>query len=154
MDHNHLLTWKELTQTITEGRLEDLYRTPKDLEYYMAQNAKTLLVWKSVGDYILHREFGFDHVIENDKRVSVVPEGKVIKFVPNDYKYALDPSISHYLIWSTVPLKNEEIEAIIAEKLPQNEYESIYSVNPAHLQSIRNVYHAHVFFVSKEASRN
>ena len=81
------------------------------------------------------------------KPISAVPL-PTHHFARNDFPYALDPSISHHLIWSRAPLNVDEMHCIMEEHRPPHRYQTVTFINPPHLQSVKNLWHAHIF--SKE----
>jgi hypothetical protein len=68
-------------------------------------------------------------------------KGMPIKWVRNDFPYDVDGT-RHYLIWSTTPLDNEQIDDIAKRHVKGREF--IRFVNPMNLRSIRDLWHAHV----------
>lgn len=69
-----------------------------------------------------------------------------IVLCPNDFPYALDTGISHYLVWCPHPLDEHIVHKIIdAELSTQNFSDFLHFVNPPHLQTVPNLWHAHIF---------
>ncbi|ELR13372.1 uncharacterized protein ACA1_241600 [Acanthamoeba castellanii str. Neff] len=120
----------------------------------------------TVGDFILHHRFGFPYLTrpEDGKKYVVVPsssgrrtddhgggEGvprttsggsKRVVWAKNDFPYALEADISHFLLWSLQPLPPQQLEQLIQQHVAPDE-EFVYFVNPPALQSVQNVFHAH-----------
>lgn len=78
--------------------------------------------------------------------------------LPNDFPYYLGSSILHYVLWSTYPITDEEIDAILKSELPsiigkctvEYEHDYFYWVNPMALKSIPEVWHAQVLIKIRE----
>jgi hypothetical protein len=64
-------------------------------------------------------------------------------FRRNDFPYALTPDIQHDVVWSFQPLEEAELVRFIASNIADREF--VYFVNPPQLQSVKNLWHAHVF---------
>lgn len=71
---------------------------------------------------------------------------------PNDFPYYYEPGIEHHLLWCTEPLEMEEIERLARERFAPGgagnatakKRQHLIFVNPAPLQSVLAVWHAHV----------
>ncbi|AGE54263.1 protein of unknown function (DUF3605) [Paramecium bursaria Chlorella virus NY2B] len=64
-----------------------------------------------------------------------------VKWLKNDYPYDIDDAC-HYLIWSTKPLEPELVRDFADKYTGGREY--VTFVNPEHLKSIPDIWHAHV----------
>ena len=110
----------------------------------------------SIGDYVLRRVFGWEAVPSSEdgaKLRAVPPEGftRAVRFVLNDYPYTVTPGIEHHIVWvaradgDVCALSPDELQAEVARHRPAAEWETQTAVNPPRLQSVTNVWHAHVF---------
>jgi len=68
-------------------------------------------------------------------------KGRPIAWMRNEYPYDVDDT-RHYLIWSTYQLSNERIEEIATRHAQGRKF--ICFVNPSYLQSVKDIWHAHV----------
>jgi len=74
---------------------------------------------------------------------------------PNDFPYALsqDEPIHHSVIWTREPLAGRDsptVLRLLEHHFPAHKFDVQYLVNPLILQSIRDVFHFHVFFRHKD----
>eukprot|EP00053_Salpingoeca_punica_P010874 m.97223 g.97223 ORF g.97223 m.97223 type:complete len:229 (-) comp15518_c0_seq2:546-1232(-) len=141
----HPQTWQEVTDLISTGRVEYLGRTVQDLATYSVWRDRMLLTHHTVGDVVLNAVFKYPLVLDNGKLRAQLPEspGKRIIFRLNDFPYSLEAGIEHHVIWAESGLVTEEvIKEVIARE--RQGYETLYWINPPHLQSVRAISHAHV----------
>ena len=149
---DHLMEWEEIKEKIQEGRFDELGRLPEVEACYQEEVAAMRNDFLTIGDLIMNREFGFALLeSENGLKRAIIPENqeKVIKFSDSLYPYALVKGISQSLIWSTHQLSNEELVEICEKNKPSTQFESLFYVNRGEIQSVKNVYHAHVFWREK-----
>ncbi|EGC33953.1 hypothetical protein DICPUDRAFT_80304 [Dictyostelium purpureum] len=154
-------TWEDLKNIIKEGRLEILGRKNKDQLDMERHMSKVKSEFNSAKDYIDFKVFQFPtelKAFENEetglvyqRRVSVRPNNIEQRLVirPNDFPYHCDADISHWVLWCLKPLTFEEAKEFIS-KIFKREYANdndgfIFFVNPEHLQSIKDIFHYHVF---------
>jgi hypothetical protein len=70
----------------------------------------------------------------------------------NDFPYFYEPGIEHHLLWCTEPLPIEEVDRLARERFgsggtgncARRKRQHMVFVNPAPLQSVLAVWHAHV----------
>eukprot|EP01121_Diplochlamys_sp_Union-15-3_P008974 TRINITY_DN2415_c0_g1_i1.p1 TRINITY_DN2415_c0_g1~~TRINITY_DN2415_c0_g1_i1.p1 ORF type:complete len:153 (-),score=4.00 TRINITY_DN2415_c0_g1_i1:58-516(-) len=138
------MTWSEVVQIIQDKQYEKFGRFPDDLRFYDKCMNTLREEWESVGDHILHREFGFSVEIINNKKRTKLPGQlpELFSFSVNDFRYALDPTIEHHLIWSTFELKESHIKTILEKN--RSGYECVYFVNPPAIRTVQSVHHVHV----------
>jgi len=74
--------------------------------------------------------------------------GRRVRFVENDFPYAVAPGICHNLVWSDIPLGRNEIVHIVDKALGKKKM-WLGFVNPSALQSIKTIYHVHVLSTSR-----
>lgn len=107
----------------------------------------------STEDYLLHRYFNFESSTcpERNKLRVFHPQEEVLHalklvWAPNDFPYSLDSGIDHHCVWapSRHSATPQALAACIEEHKPAAVWETLYFVNPAHLRSVRDVWHAHV----------
>ena len=111
--------------------------------------------YDTVGDYVLCRFFGWEARPDGEggKLRSVAPAGfaRSVRFVPNDYPYHVTPGIEHHIVWvasaagDVSALTEAELAAEVQSHKPAKAWETLTVVNPPRLQSVTNVWHAHVF---------
>jgi hypothetical protein len=107
--------------------------------------------WVSTEDYLLARYFNFPTSLcsERHKLVSTPPAGGVpnlLVWAANDFPYSLEPGIEHHCVWapSHEAAAPAALDAFVEAQRPRSDWETLRFVNPAHLRSVRNVWHAHV----------
>lgn len=70
----------------------------------------------------------------------------------NDFPYYYEPGVEHHLLWCTEPMALEEVERLAEERFSpggagnatKKRRQRLIFVNPAPLQSVLAVWHAHV----------
>ncbi len=63
----------------------------------------------------------------------------------NDFPYALEAGIEHHCVWSAAgEVPPQALQAVLDAHRPPAHWHALLFVNPRHLQSVRNVWHAHV----------
>ena len=72
--------------------------------------------------------------------------------VPNDFPYALELPIRHEVIWTRVPLHGDpaRVQRLIETYFPADKWHLLSLVNPPYLQTIKDIFHIHVFVKPKE----
>eukprot|EP01113_Clastostelium_recurvatum_P042969 TRINITY_DN7034_c0_g1_i1.p1 TRINITY_DN7034_c0_g1~~TRINITY_DN7034_c0_g1_i1.p1 ORF type:complete len:181 (-),score=25.78 TRINITY_DN7034_c0_g1_i1:39-560(-) len=132
--------------------LHELGRAKDMLDRMFAHTDKMKTIWRSMGDYILSRLFGFEYETDPDSSLyRAIPDtGKMTTlFVPNDFPYNTEEGIDHWLLWSLTPIPDEEARAFLDAKLVDSDgkvLRYVYFVNPVAVRSIKEVSHYHVFF--------
>ena len=119
------MLWSDAKLCILLGRL-DLFRRRKDVlakyeEYQNSLKRNNI----QVKDVILRKM-----------------KGHPIAWMKNEFPYDVE-NATHYLIWSTTPLSDDKIQEIATRHSRGREF--ICFVNPEHLKSIPEIFHAHVF---------
>lgn len=57
-----------------------------------------------------------------------------------DFPYSVESGIEHYILWSNIPLSEEDVERHVQQYLPNNTKDSLlWFVNPMELQSVPEV---------------
>jgi hypothetical protein len=150
---DHKFSWEEVHDVIQKREFARLGRLEDDFAVYSKFMDEVKKKYVTVGDYILHSKFGYPCVPtpinESDpsetKLAAVVPEhidNDLIIWTKNDFPYALEEPIEHYLIWSHNTLPKEKILSLIDHNLPNKEF--VYWINPPILRSVANVFHVHI----------
>jgi hypothetical protein len=118
--------------------LDRLGRTPSSLERYAAWSGDIKREYGSTVNYVQRVRLRWE-VTEGEE------PGEAVQLLHNDFPYAVHEGIEHYVLWSKEKaLGVKEIEEELNARMdPSKEY--IYAVNPPHLQTIREIFHAHVF---------
>ena len=119
------------------------------------RRAQLYAKYDTVGDYVLCRFFGWEARPDGEggKLRSVAPAGfaRSVRFVPNDFPYHVTPGIEHHIVWvasaagDVSALTEAELAAEVQCHKPAKAWETLTVVNPPRLQSVTNVWHAHVF---------
>ena len=125
-----------------------------ELRPHPSQMPPSLAPQATVGDRLLAKHYGYGSTPSADpahggKLVAVPPPTGVpqhLVWAKNEFPYHMDEDIQHNLVWSAAGGVSEEaLMAFVDTQRPRAEgWESLLFCNPPHLQSIRNVWHAHV----------
>jgi hypothetical protein len=71
-----------------------------------------------------------------------------INLAPNDFPYYFPPNVDHLILWCTRPFTQPEIDAalpsLLAARYGGAQIEVQQFVNPSVLQSIKEIFHAHI----------
>ncbi|KAF2073888.1 hypothetical protein CYY_004812 [Polysphondylium violaceum] len=148
-------TWEDLKRVINEGRLHELGRRENDQLEMTKHMTGVKAAYHSIKDYIDHRFFDFpvqDVIVNsNVKKVSTRPQeiSQKLVFRPNDFPYNCEDSVSHYVLWCLKPLTFDEakdyLDSYLGRQYGDDSNGYIFFVNPEHLQSIKEIFHYHVF---------
>ncbi|GLI63396.1 hypothetical protein VaNZ11_006357, partial [Volvox africanus] len=151
------MNWDEIKNLVHRGKTTDvealgvLGRCEADLMAYRDHRAKILQKYASVTDELRGRLFGAPLVVTQDGKLVVAASDPTstkrhILVMANEFPYYVDPEIAHLNIWcSNGPLSDETVEHLIAERLPSETEEYVWFINPLQYQSIRAIWHCHVF---------
>lgn len=60
-------------------------------------------------------------------------------FQPQDFPYSFEEGMQHWLLWSNLELPQERYVQLIAERFPDEQWETAHWVNPPVLQSVMEV---------------
>lgn len=155
-----LLYWVDIKNIIDSDRLELLGRS-KEQQYVYDNFRKSLsLEWQSMRDYLMVSKFNFTSMESEDGKMKAVREitdsrdcndksnTSQLALHLNDFSYNFEPGVKHYILWK---FSNEQVttteinEAIsnLTRDLP-TAVDSASYVNPLALQSIPEIYHAHI----------
>lgn len=165
------MEWAEIIQRIATEDFDKFGRLEADADVYDRSLAETRRQWVTVADFILNREFRLPvyvdeesgkkyckskddaHLIQlrNDEKsyggVLQLNGSRVFfSLHENDYAYALEPPIKHYLIWSIPhPLTQTEVQKVLQERYHLSSEEYQIFENPAPLRSIPQIFHFQIF---------
>jgi hypothetical protein len=156
-----VLTWSVLREVHARNAagdvkaLEVLARTPAVSASYREATRALKAQWATVGDALLVRHFAWASKLDKAGLLCAVQpkeEDRRLVWSLNDYPYGVEDGTDHHLIWSAAgSVAASRLDALIEERRPAMQYESICLVNPSRLQSVRNVWHAHVFSRQRRA---
>ncbi|PVU95452.1 hypothetical protein BB561_001818 [Smittium simulii] len=123
----------------TAGRYEILGRTESDQKIYDIALIELAKKYGSVTNYLK------ETIIEPVQK----QKSGCFLIKPNDFPYAIEHDILHYILWSTAPLPvgsctTVEVSNFILESFG-NDVKYLWLVNPTHLQSIPSIFHGHIF---------
>ncbi|OZJ04624.1 hypothetical protein BZG36_02062 [Bifiguratus adelaidae] len=140
-------TWEELRYLLGNDGLHRLRRAPTPLAKYNAWSAETKATYRTIENYLKTEVLKFPPSTASPDPDMPPDTAFSYLFRLNDFPYAIDPKITHYLIWSPRPLSEKEINYVLEKRLPnlKTDQEEMHFVNPKHLQSVKGIWHAHVF---------
>ncbi|KAJ2751295.1 hypothetical protein GGH94_006120 [Coemansia aciculifera] len=136
-------TWDEVRQIVAAERLDLLGRTAEKERIYSEYMDQLRKEYGSVAAYVLQTKLA--SFIADSSREYLI--------IPNDFPYALEPDMSHFIVWSKLkltggivpdPFIKQMIGAYLDELIGEGEYEWTWFVNPPHLQSIPDAAHGHL----------
>ncbi|GLC69668.1 hypothetical protein PLESTF_000862500 [Pleodorina starrii] len=154
------LSWDEIKELVHRGKTSDidafgvLGRCEADLFSYRAHRANILETYASVTDELRSRLFGAPLVKQEqnggklavDTASDTTASKRYVLVMANEFPYYVDHNIAHINIWcSNGALSDETVEQLIVERLPSETAEYVWFVNPPQYQSIRAIWHCHVF---------
>lgn len=130
------------------NRAGKLFRSARDERRYGARRRVVSLRYASYEDYIKTKHLGFGRSENGDGKIEAVArEGvRAIYFAKNQFPYeGLGEGVSHWVLFSLVPLTKRQVDALLSVYLPEGTPRSHY-VNPPALRSVPGIWHAQVFF--------
>lgn len=153
-------SWEEIKRKVQIGTVESLGslgRLPTHIEIYRAFRKQKMEEWDGMGSYLNNKIWGWAPTIgANGRKTVAVPDDATKEpiWLENDFPYACQAGIEHHNIWCTIPLSTEQVDAVVEEHKPASKYETLTFVNPVELQSVRAIWHAHVFSRPLQGSTN
>ena len=134
------LSWDEIKEIISKKELHKFGRLEDELERYkeyIESSKKTHGTVFNLMSFILYGK-PLNEIYNKN-----LPFRDPI-FRRNDFPYAIEDNVEHYLIWSLTKMTNKkEIIKFIEENVGDKQY--VWTVNPHFLQSIPEIFHVHVF---------
>lgn len=155
LDQGHAFTWDELKAAIAAKT--QIFRT-REMQLEMRRVTKALKSeWRSIEDYLLHKVFAIDASTTTDadgRRTCERANASGRKLVDNDFPYWFEEGIEHKLLWSAGgALSAEEVDAELDASLGAD-VERVWMLNSVAAQSVRGLWHVHVFIRHKEEPRS
>ncbi|KAJ1929994.1 hypothetical protein IWQ60_000723 [Tieghemiomyces parasiticus] len=166
-----LKSWPELKAIVESGRLELLRRTPANQAYYEKRRKEINQTYGNMTRYIVEKLLGWsiaeqepssleDRLAEarsstiRDMPDSPLPadsfDPSLARLLPNDFPYAIEPTVSHYVLWYKNPLqRSPEVDQYLERAFP--DHDLLFFINPPHLQSVRTISHGHLFVRPRHA---
>jgi len=121
-------------------------------KYFM--NNEISYEWKSMKDFILHKVFNQNYVLENNKK-SVIDTEKINDWVFQEsmFRYDIPQETNHYILWNknnfTVHFSNEVIDMLIKKHIKEivnhDNFDFGWYVNPQ--PTVHDFYHVQVFWI-------
>lgn len=159
------LSLEELTLLLTSGTPQYISRLLAGQQRYLQAQDSMRSEYRSVSDHIREHKFGAACTINtegkkqcefnNEATAGGADDADPSSFVfPNDFPYALDPPLSHSVIWTRRALGSSDspdVLRLVERHFPASRFETRHLVNPVALQSIKDVYHIHVFHKPRNA---
>ncbi|ODV89734.1 hypothetical protein CANCADRAFT_58588 [Tortispora caseinolytica NRRL Y-17796] len=148
-----IMDWNEAQLVIRENRLEDFRRTPDCLWSYY--------IWKKQNPDILESvlaKLGWSDMTPSNPELLADPAD--VKILPNDFPYAIDPSITHLVVWTKTKIPyvssngditdegRSKIDAYVHQTfvsaLNKDPKDVLWFRNWSALQSVKAIPHFHV----------
>ncbi|GBB91370.1 hypothetical protein RclHR1_01860024 [Rhizophagus clarus] len=151
-ENEDVLSW----ESVKEINLELLRRSKPDQLKYRAYKEKINKEHGSLDNYLYQNVLNWPkESYSNDSSSQEYFSSKIpsthYNLRLNDFPYTIDSSIAHYVLWSRLPFRDQrdqdvkgDINLFLKEKFPGNK-EWLFFINPPQLQSIKNIWHGHIF---------
>jgi len=139
-----MIFWKDL-QMRSRGIPIDLYRKPDMAQAYDSNRVKVRAEYDHYSDMILVNHLRWMPV---DKHARRTRGSLSVRLEPNRFPYDVEPGVDHLVLWSVKPLSDEDMHRKIKQQLKRlykTSVEYVAFVNFVEDQSIRDLWHAHVF---------
>jgi hypothetical protein len=80
----------------------------------------------------------------------------LFRWTANSFPYGAEEGVHHDLLWLSQGHQVDEhmLQAEVERRLPSSQYDTIYFVNPIYNRSIKDVFHAHVFWRHKKNAQS
>ncbi|KZV89481.1 hypothetical protein EXIGLDRAFT_618136 [Exidia glandulosa HHB12029] len=110
-DYPPLWTWLQLKQFIRAGDLAPLKRHPGLMKRYAAWKIAVSAKYGSLSTYVtdVRLDWGDVSTIPQDEYFGVGTERHLWKVLANDWPYAVPFDVEHHIIWTRVPMVNEDL---------------------------------------------
>ncbi|KAF8820397.1 hypothetical protein IE077_003216 [Cardiosporidium cionae] len=146
-------SWEELKEIAALGGIDALMRWPEVQKFYRQSMNNIKTTYESVDDYILITKFAYaEKYLENGKiqaRPTEQAEMSTVNLCLNDFPYAIEEGLSHYILWSLKELSSDEANAMLRNEFDSALYDIIYFLNAPALQTVGSVHHWHIFVKGK-----
>lgn len=150
-----MATFDQLKQWIENSDITNIRRTREGDEEYKQYLTLVNEQWNSIDDYILFRVFNmpFENDVNTGKRKVSYNSSHLRKInavmMKNDFPYNIDPSVQHFVLWSTQRLRVDQVPSVINRVLPKAKYDVTWFENPSSMKSVKQVWHVQVFTKTK-----
>jgi hypothetical protein len=109
---------------------------------YILDKIKVLKNYNSYEDFIKIKYLNSKPILLNKKYLASTPNLSSV-LVLNKYPYNFEKNIKHYVLFSIEPLTKNESKRILSKLIKNKEF--IVFINDTKSQSIKNLWHCHVF---------
>ncbi|KAF2189838.1 hypothetical protein K469DRAFT_562232 [Zopfia rhizophila CBS 207.26] len=160
-------TWENLHELISSNQLDELKRWPSFLKAYLAWTSHVKQKYGSATQYLLQQRLFWKPLNETGafkfETMNEMPfaDERDYTILKNDWTYAVEPNVSHIVVWLKKPLSVDAEGALTAEgrrqvedfvrerfRIPAGEGREGEKVqwfkNTTNLQSVRSLEHVHV----------
>ncbi|KAF8934459.1 hypothetical protein EDD21DRAFT_137473 [Dissophora ornata] len=162
----HQFSWSELSEMVASKDLKPMGRSEAVQDAYQKAIKRRTKKYGSPDEYIRQRVLHWPPAEDipsvsspssdgNESSTSCSsasppssPTGPVdpleVTLKKNEFPYSVKPGIEHWLIWSRLPLTDEDwIRKYLEERLPGRDF--LFFINPPELRSVPSIFHVQVF---------
>jgi len=143
-----VISWGELEVIGKENNKGLLGRSSEVSKKYQVLNRRVRAEYATMRDFICSDLFGIEcEVYKGKKQAKRCFSKQMVKLLPNEYPYNLAPNIEHLVLWSLGNLTRTQVDNYVRKLIKKNDngHIPLFIVFCNPVQSIRDVYHAHVF---------
>ncbi|KAJ1914582.1 hypothetical protein H4219_004719 [Mycoemilia scoparia] len=155
------IPWEQAKQLIDANNIEPLGRSYETQDLYEIHMKKVKAQYGSVANFLIShvlKDFVASSTKSQKQQQQQAPTNSDksdmitmsdIRFLPNDFPYAFEDGVEHWVMWSRKRLEPGFNPPPIVENAVKTRFGSNiewrYFVNPPSLQSVKELYHAHIF---------
>lgn len=142
-----MYTWDFIYNTVINHKVPIDFifkRTPEIQQAYDEQKIKVLKEYESYKDYILIHYLKYETIIKNGKKCAKLDNKWRIRLSRNQFSYNLESSISHYVLWSSKPLRINHINLLLKNEARFKDLEYVWFINYKNARSIKDIWHIHI----------
>lgn len=160
------ITWHELNLLHKHNSITCFGRLPHVYHQYKQHVATVQLHYNTISDYIKYNylQHCYDVISVNNKIACTLLNNiktdfsdinddtklldslvHITKLTRNNYPYALTDDIEHLVLWCVRQLQQHEIDILMQHHRPKHMYDYIVYINPPHLMSVKQLWHAQIF---------
>ncbi|RIA84416.1 hypothetical protein C1645_878949 [Glomus cerebriforme] len=156
-NENDVISWEDVKEIVETGRLELLHRNKSDQLKYCEFKAKMTQKYGTIDNYLYQvvlkwpKDSPLNDSGSSQEYFSSKTSSTHYNLRLNDFPYTIDSSISHYVLWSKLPFRDpndyntkNDIDLFLKENFP-GEKEWLFFINPPQIQSIKTIWHGHIF---------
>ncbi|KAI8920084.1 hypothetical protein DFJ77DRAFT_451034 [Powellomyces hirtus] len=146
------LDWDQSVSAIQNERWEEFSRQEQVLKNYIKWRDEVLETYVTAADQLKVEIFGYEAFTDESSgkiyaRSPADPSqirDKVLR--TNVYPYYTKPpgQITHSVLWYRDEMTADEINALLLERLPGNQF--VFWINPPHRRTIPEINHCHVLY--------